>query len=82
MESLPRRTFQNAQQDGLGTLAAIAIGPQMKEASPRTSLARGGDEELPLGLVFDNQQAIEADIVHVDTVRQVAPTVFSTQLNA
>ena len=54
----------------------------MEEASPRTGFARGGDEELSLGLVFDNQQAVEADIVHIHTVRQVAARVFSTQLNA
>jgi hypothetical protein len=81
MQSLPRRRFQNAQEDRLGTLAAIAIGPQMEEPSPRTGLAGGGDEKLPFGLVFDNQQAVEAYIVHVHTVRQVPTRVLAPQFN-
>ena len=54
----------------------------MKQSSARLRDRRRRDEKLPLGLPFDNQKAIEPDVVDEHAVGKVAARVGATQFDS
>lgn len=63
-------------------LAAIGLGPEVKRARSGFGDLGSGDEEIPFRLSLDDEQAVQADVVHVKAVRQIAPRILVAQFDA
>ena len=66
------RFGDHLEQNGLRSLVAIHRGPEVEPALAGGRHGGGGDEKLPFVLAFDDQQAVQADVVHINAVGKIA----------
>ena len=61
------------QEDGAGGLASVAFCAEEDRADGIGNPFWSGQEELAFGFTFYDEEAIQTEVVDIDSVGQVAP---------
>ncbi len=69
------------EEDGAGGLAAVAFGAEEDRADGFGCPSRGGEEKLTFSFTFNDEQAVQAEVVHVDSVREVAAGILFAEFD-
>ena len=64
------------QNDGPGRLVAFDACGDVKRAGGFGDPLGSGYKERPLAAPFHDEQSVEADVIDVNSVRQIAPGIF------